>query len=250
MSEATRPGIWDQMVPEDAERWGRDILDPAARKRWCQAVMFGGLPYLWRHVAIVPREVAIDKLELRRGDRVLIAGEALPEIGFEADISEIVGPEGEIASVDMRTRVFEEFHAGRVAKWEWDYTRDYPDEHFDCVFVGQGVAHAGDWAREGRELLRVLRAGRRMVMAEISFSETFYARVQADVHLEYWVRKLMEGIGESFEALPYWNLVDVAAALDGALDELDTFEWRGVDLLWGRKPAVPAPAVGGALAST
>ena len=230
------------MVAEDAERFGPDILDPAARMRWCQAVMFGGLPHLWRDVATVPRAVAIDKLELRRGDRVLIVGEAVADIGFDAEIADIVGPEGEVVVVDVRSRVFEEFHAGREPKWEWEYTRDRPDGYFDGVFVGQGVAHAGDWAREGRELVRVTRPGRRIVLAEIAFSETFHARVQTDVHIEYWVRKLLEGIGDKLEELPYWNLDDVAAALTDIVEELETFEWRGVDLLWGRTPVT---AVGG-----
>jgi dihydrofolate reductase len=33
-----------------------------------------------------------------------------------------------------------------------------------------------------------------------------------------------------------WNLGDVAAARRDAMDDLETFEWRAVDLLWGRKP--------------
>src|SRR5438094_278676 len=159
MSELVKPAIWDQMVPEDAERLGHDILDPAARKRWCGAILFGGLPYLWRHEALVPRSIAIDRLELERDDRVLIVGEAIADIGFDAEIAELVGPGGEVVSVDMREQVLDEFYAGRVPKWEWEFTRDYPDEHFDCIFVGQGVAHAADWAREGRELLRVMRPG-------------------------------------------------------------------------------------------
>jgi hypothetical protein len=44
-----------------------------------------------------------------------------------------------------------------------------------------------------------------------------------------------EGVGDTFEGLPYWNLEDVAAALRDAMDELETFEWRGVDLHRGRK---------------
>lgn len=187
------PALWGSMVAEDADRFGHDILDPAARMRWCQAVLFGGLPHLWRNVATVPRSVAIGNLELRRGDRVLIVGEAVADIGFDDEIAAIVGSEGEVVTVDLRSRVFEEFHAGREPKWEWDYTQGYADEYFDCVFVGQGVAHAGDWSREGRELLRVMRSGRRIVLAEIAFSETFHARAKTDVHIEYWVRKAAGG---------------------------------------------------------
>jgi SAM-dependent methyltransferase len=236
MSEQKKPSLWDAMVPEDAERLGQDILDPVARKRWCGAILFGGLPYLWKHEATVPRELAISRLELQRGDRVLIVGEAVADIGFDAEIAGVVGPGGDVVTVDMRNDVLDLFYAGQVPKWEWEYTREYPDEHFDGIFVGQGVAHAGDWKREGAELLRVLKSGRRIVLAEISFSETFYTRVKADIHIEYWLRKLMEGVGDDFYGLPYWNLDDVAAAFIGAVDDLETFEWRGVDLMWGRRP--------------
>jgi hypothetical protein len=36
--------------------------------------------------------------------------------------------------------------------------------------------------------------------------------------------------------VPGGNLEDVAAALRDAMHDLEMFEWRGVDLLWGRKP--------------
>lgn len=230
------PGPWAALPRTEAERWGEDIFDPAARRRWCAAIMFGGLPYLWRYSAKVPRALMLDKLELREGDRVLLVGEAVEDVGFDAEIEAAIGPSGELVSVDLRSRVLERFLAGEVPKWEWEETRDYPDGHFDCVLVGQAVAHAGDWKREGRELLRVIKSGRRIVLGEISFSETFYSRVQTDVHIEYWVRKLMDGMGEPFDGLPYWNLADVADAFDGMVNDMETFEWRGVDLLWGRKP--------------
>jgi hypothetical protein len=36
--------------------------------------------------------------------------------------------------------------------------------------------------------------------------------------------------------VPGGNLEDVAAALRDAMDDLETFEWRGVDLRCGRTP--------------
>jgi hypothetical protein len=42
----------------------------------------------------------------------------------------------------------------------------------------------------------------------------------------------MEGVGRHVRGLPDWNLEDVAALRD-AMDDLETFEWRGLDLLWG-----------------
>ncbi len=233
---AGEPGPWEALPPTEADRWGPDIFDPQARRRWCAAIMFGGLPYLWRYSAAVPRSIMLDKLELRQGDRVLLVGEAVEDVGFDADITAAIGDDGELVSVDLRSRVLDMFMAGKEPKWQWDDFSHYEDAYFDAVLVGQAVAHAGDWVREGGELLRVMKSGRRIVLSEISFSDTFYSRVHADVHVEYWVRKLMEGMGEELHGLPYWNITDVAAAFYELAKEVETFEWRGVDLLWARKP--------------
>lgn len=230
------PSLWDAMVAEDAERFGKDIRDPAARKRWCGAVLLGGLPYLWNNVALVPRKLAVEHLDLSAGDRALIVGEAVSDIGFDSELEELVGPDGTVDVIDMRSQVLDLFGAGKEPKWEWQFTHDAPADRYDAIFVGQGVAHAGDWRREGAELLRVLKSGRPLVLAEISFADNFYSRMAADVHLEYWVRKLMEGLEHDLRELPYWNLESVAESLADQVVGLETFEWRGVDLLWGRKP--------------
>lgn len=229
--------VWDAMVPEDAERYGSDILDPQARQRWCSALLVGGLPYLWNQVATVPLGLALDQLELVPGDRVLIFGEAVEGIGFDTMIGDRVGSDGEVVVIDIRSRVLDTVRAGGAPQWHWTETHEFPDGHFDCVFVGQALAHAEDWSREGRELLRVMKPGRRIVLAEIAFSDTFYARAHADVHLEYWLRKMLEGMGHDFDGLVRWNQPELVAALGPVLEGLETFEWRGVELLWGRKPA-------------
>lgn len=228
-------GTWEAMDPEDADRMGRDILDPEARRRWCTALLAGGLPYLWGRVAQVPRQIALDQLELRDGDRVLLYGEAVAPIGWDAEIRERIGG-GELVVVDVRDRVLEMMRRREAPQWEWTEPHAYPDEHFDCVFVGQAVAHAADWTREGAELLRVMKPGRQLVLAEIGLGDSLFAKAHADVHLEYWLRKMLEGMGLSFDALVYWSPQQLIDALGPQLDALATFEWRGVELLWGRKP--------------
>jgi hypothetical protein len=37
-------------------------------------------------------------------------------------------------------------------------------------------------------------------------------------------------------SFPGGNLEDAPVALRDAMDDLETFEWRGVDPLWGLKP--------------
>jgi SAM-dependent methyltransferase len=224
------------MQPAEAERFGEEIFDPAARARWCGAVLAGGLPYLWTHKARIPRKIALEQLELRPGDRVYINGEAVEPTGIADEIREIVGPTGEVVVDDFMETVRTIAWRGEDPKWQWDYTNGYPDDHFDCVLVVQGVAHAGDWAREGAELVRVLKPGRQIVLGEIAFGVSFHERVAADLHIEYYFEKLFDGIGLPFY-LPAWEISDVREALTGVVDDIDVFRWRGVDLLWGRKPA-------------
>lgn len=226
---------WQAMVPEEADRFGPEIFDLEERRRWCGAILVGGLPYMWRYAAGVPRRLALDQLELREGDSVLVLGEAIDECGFDDEIRELVGTRGEVVVVDFKDEVRDKFLLGEVPKWEWAYTREYPDERFDSLFVVQGHSHSSDWRRDGAELLRVLRPGRRIVLAEIAFSDLFYSRLRTDLHLEYWVTKLMEGIGHPLEQFVFWSLPDLTRAFEGLVEEPETFEWRGVEMLWGRK---------------
>jgi len=45
--------------------------------------------------------------------------------------------------------------------------RDAADSAYDVVINLQGIQHAEDWTAAGREFLRIMQPGRRLVMAEI-----------------------------------------------------------------------------------
>jgi hypothetical protein len=229
---------WSAMEPKEKDRFGEDIFDPVTRARWCGAVVAGGVPFMWTHKARIPRKIALDQLELRPGDRVYVIGEALEAIGIPDEIRGRVGATGEVVVEDFQETVRDMAFRKEHPKWQWDYTHGYPDERFDCVLVMQGTSHAGDWAREGGELVRVLKPGRQIVLAEIAWGTSFYERVAADLHIEYTFEKLFEGMGMPFWGhLPAWEISDVRAQLEPLLDDIDVFHWRGVDLLWGCKPA-------------
>jgi hypothetical protein len=89
------------MGAEERRILGDIIADPAEQARWCKAMVFGTLPYMWRDKASVVRELAYDKMELEPGHRVLLIGECLREIGFVDDIRERIGPSGDIHAVDI-----------------------------------------------------------------------------------------------------------------------------------------------------
>jgi hypothetical protein len=89
-------------------------------------------------------------------------------------------------------------------------------------------------------MLRIMKPGRQLVLAEMTLGPTAVQRAQTNVHLKYWLRKMLEGMQVSFEDLVYWGLGDLETARRPRLDDIKTFEWRGVELLWGRKPASEA----------
>jgi SAM-dependent methyltransferase len=227
---------WTAMLPLEADRWGADIFDPATRRRWCGAIMLGGLPYIWNVSAAVPRRLAVDKLAIGQGDDVLIIGEAVTGCGFDSELAAIVGETGTVTTIDFMDRVRDLMLADTFPQWDWsEYTRDLPDESVDAIAVFQGVAHAEDWHSTARELRRVLKPGGALVMAEVVFGPGFESRVRSDVHSEYFVEKLLEGMGIAFDAFPYWSPAELEAALSDGFRDIQSFAWRGVELTWASK---------------
>lgn len=234
---------WSWMQPHDAARFGEVILDPAEQQRWCLAMTLGGLPYMWRRMAAPVRDMAYDRLALRRGDRVLIVGESVASCGFDADLRARVGPDGEVEVIDILETARDAVQAdirgrdGRRGTWRYDYTRHLPDGHYDAVAVLQGVGHADDWREAGGEFLRVVKTGRSLVLAEISFSPALEWIKGLDLHVAYWLEKMVAGArGPDMSDLGYYSPQDLARAFDGLLAEPGSFSWRGLDLFWGRKP--------------
>jgi hypothetical protein len=196
---------------------------------------------MWREKASVVRELAYDKLELRGGDRVLVIGECLRGCGFVDDLKERVGPSGEIHEIDITSEARSAYVSGRrgrggqLATWQWQYTKDLSSQHFDSVAVLQGVQHTDDWTESGKELLRVLKHGRPIVLAEIAlFSPEMRMKVAQDVHIEAWVDKIFSRTGWAIEETPYYSPADLMRAFDGLVAAPETFSWRGVDLFWAR----------------
>lgn len=231
---------WDCFQAWDVRLLGEQILDPVEQARWARAVFLGGLPYMWRKASVI-RELVYDRLELRRGDRVLLLGESLEPCGFVQDVRARVGPQGEIGVVEILEEARQAYltrrtgSGGQIATWRFAYTRNVPDGYFDCVAVLQGVQHADDWRAVGGELLRVMRSGRRIVLAEITFGPGFRRALQADLHVEYLFEKLFERMGWKVDEFPYYSPEDLLAAFDGLVEAPETFAWKNVELFWGRK---------------
>ena len=141
---------WDYMGEEERRLLGDVVADPQEQARWCKAMVFGTLPYMWREKASVVRELAYDKLALEPGARVLLLGECLRVCGFVDDIRARIGPAGEIHEIDLTQEARGAYLAGRrarggqLATWHWQYTKDLPARHFDSIAVMQATQHADD----------------------------------------------------------------------------------------------------------
>jgi ubiquinone/menaquinone biosynthesis C-methylase UbiE len=232
---------WAWMQPHDVRRFGDVIMDPKEQERWCRAVLLGGLPFMWRK-AEVARNLVYDRLELREGDKVLVIGECLESCGFLDDIRGRIGRRGEIKVFDITDEARDNYIArrrgrgGQLATWGWSYTRDIADGSFDCAACLQGVQHTDDWRETGAEMLRVMKGGRNIVLAEIAYSPQTRMKVGLDMHIEYVFDKLLSRVGWKLAEFPYYSPQDLTAAFAGLIVDAGHFEWKGIEIFWGRKP--------------
>ena len=234
---------WSMIQPRDLVRMGEDIVDRAGQERWSRAVMLAGtLPYMWRHKAAIVRELIYEKLRLAPGNRVLVIGEVVEGCGFDSDIRERVGPTGDVQVVDITDEARDAYFAGRrgrggqLATWRWRYTDSMPPESFDAVAVMQAVQHADDWRETGTELLRLMKPGGTLMLAEITFSPRMKMLAEQDIHIEAWIDKLASRVGFSPYDAPYYSAENLLAALDGLLADPQSFVWKGIEVVWGQKP--------------
>jgi SAM-dependent methyltransferase len=235
-------GPWDLMQQFDAARFGPDIFDREQQARWSHAMFIGGLPYMWR-LARPVLGMIYDLAELKQGDKVLLFGESLESCGFIADLNAIVGRTGEVKSIDIQEDARNAVAArksgvgGMIGTFRYNYTNDIPDETFDIVLNLQGIQHTDDWTATGKEFLRIMKPGRRLVMAEIVLgSPEQVMKIKSDLHIQHLFDKIFSRRGIAFSELPYYSPEDLMRAFDGLLADLGQFEWRGLEVFWGRKP--------------
>lgn len=237
-------GPWGYTQPWDVEKLGPTINDQAEQARWSRQILLGGLPYIWRELGAPMNTIAYALMEARPGDKVLLIGESLEPCGWPEDLRRIVGPSGQVDTVEILEEARAAYDArkrgrnGKFACWQWNYTKNTADAHYDVVAVMQAVQHCEDWSECGAELLRVLKPGRRLLLAEAYiFGQPFWARMEADLHLKYWVHKLSTYFPPfDITETPYYSPQELHASLDEQLEQPEHIEWKGVELFWGRKP--------------
>lgn len=232
---------WEYVQDWDEELLGPDIRNPELRRTWELAVrLAGGLPYIWRELARPISEIVYGLLELRPGDRVLLIGEGIGPAGWDADMRAIVGPDGAVHTVEIIRDGRKAVHSrtpgrnGMTGCWRWDYADKLADESYDCVAVLQATQHSDDWTETAGNLLRVMRTGRRIVLAEAVLSgPNFSARVDSDVHFRQWFDKLYEQVRPA--DIPYYSGQEIREAFGDRVTDPQLLEWRGIEMFWGRK---------------
>ncbi len=240
MNTVKEKNPWDYLNKHDVDRFGEVILDPQERMRWCGAILTGGLPYMWRDAEAI-RNLIYDKLELKPGHRVLLIGESNASAGFDSDIQSRIGESGRLNSIDIIERARdmcfrgERGKNGKLGTWEYTYTAAEPASGYDAVVLMQGVQHCEDWNIGATELLRVLKPGHMIVLAEIGHGPYLVQKANIDVHLEYYIRKLYWGTNQSPNDFSYWSIPDLHKAFTGRVEDAGSHEERGFELFWGRK---------------
>lgn len=241
MAEAEIKNPWDYLHDHDIERFGERILNPEERSDWCSAILTGGLPYMWQEAAHL-RTMVYDRLELNRSDKVLLIGESNESCGFDQDIQNRIGEEGQLRSIDIIEQARDMCIRGqrgandKLGTWEYTYTHEDPDACFDSIVLMQGVQHCEDWNVGSDELLRVLKPGGMIVLAEIAHGPYLIDVAGIDVHLEYYIRKLYMGTNMLPEDFSYWSLPEIEASFADKVVDTGQHAERGFEIFWGRKP--------------
>lgn len=237
----TQANPWEYIQDWDRARVGDMVDDAEQRANWMVAAQVaGGLPYIWRELARQISDIAYGLLEVRAGDRVLLIGEGIKPAGWDEDLRGIVTETGQVDTFEIILDGREAVLSGRRGRngkggcWRWDYVDDVEDNYYDCVAIMQATQHSDDWDESAQELTRVLKPGRRIVLAEaVLMGTTFDSRVEADVHLAQWVAKLFAHMPP--DAIPYYSPEEISTAFAPYLTQAKTLEWRGIEMFWGRK---------------
>lgn len=215
-----------------------DVSEACAR-----ALFDGGLPLMWRQAYVV-LDMIFELCALEEGARVFLIGEALQDCGFVEGLKARVGETGEVTAVDIgedRRAASGNGAVGRDGQrgtLKFDYFSEEADQSYDAVVNLQGVSAADDWSEVGAEMLRILKPGCPLVMAQIGIGAPEQVfKVRQDLFLDHVMSKILSSLSMSFADLPYHGPEDLRRAFGDRLEDQKEFEWRGLEVFWGRKPS-------------
>src|SRR3954454_3194348 len=129
------------------------------------SVMTVGMHHRWR-------SRAADLAAVGPGDRVLDVATGTGDLAVE--LAGRVAPRGEVIGSDFSERMLELARAkAPEVRFEWGNALelDYPDDSFDAATVGFGARNFSDLAAGLSEMTRVVRAGGRVVVLEMTIPQ-------------------------------------------------------------------------------
>jgi SAM-dependent methyltransferase len=122
---------------------------------------------------------------------------------------------------------------GMIGTFSYDaYTRDTPDSAYDVVINLQGIQHTEDWTAAGKEFLRIMKPGRRLVMAEIVLGSPEQVwKISSDLHIQHLFDKIFSRRGVAFSDLPYYSPQALRTAFDGLVNDPNRHD-ASCEALW------------------
>ncbi|MBI3091741.1 MAG: methyltransferase domain-containing protein [Candidatus Tectomicrobia bacterium] len=184
------------------------------------------------------------RAHLRPGTSLLLISEANERCGLSALARDAVGEQGRLVEHDV-------IREGRTLH-EWNIyerlCRPYAPATFDAA-IATTTHHMQQLDREMGELIRVVKPGGWLVVADNGPGKLFFELAKQDAHLEFAADLLIyamavwlnfgDSVDEAYANLKRWGCKydeeDLLRAMRPALEEVGAFAWKGLWLVAGRK---------------
>jgi len=186
-------------------------------------VMTAGLHHRWRRRAA-------DLAALSPGERALDVATGTGDLAFE--LAQRLGPRGEVVATDFSERMLELAHVkqstrdlgGARVRFELANALSLPygDDEFDAAAVGFGARNFSDLEAGLRELVRVVRPGRRVVVLDI----TAPRRVPLSTFYELWFDRAVPVLGRLAGNAQAYSYLPMSVRRFPGPQELAEVMWR------------------------
>lgn len=261
--------LWDLMSKSEKSEWASTVADihtPHMGK--CVTWGGGALCWNWRNQRTVT-DIMWSNLLVKPGDKAMMICEFPEDLGTLDELQRRLGEKGEIVLVNMTASPKSYDYKGWQAKrkmymeqgspeeWPYDFADDYPDNHFDLIFLPQGVHHSNNWLRDAPRLLRTLKPGCQFMSVECGINRpemtaareiSALARIVGDrvfnIALPSWLvgelspaGPLPPGSGYEHEGRPYHDVSTehLRESFGDSLVDVCSLEHKGWILFWGYK---------------
>ncbi len=244
LSEKPSSSPWDFLVDQEIAAFGPEVKEIDLQKKWGRAIFFGSnLRWCWLNAKSIT-DLMYGHLQAKPGDRALVVGEFLEEMGFLPELRKKVSETGEIVAFDM----MEKSRSGREPQWKtgstasvpekhrWDYpfADTYPDQYFDLDLVSSRGSPRHSWDKIAPRLLRALKPGGQILMAECRVPPPeFHLGIDVSGMLQCIVDKIFWGMEMTLEEMPDYSTADLSRAFGDRLTDIYSSRMERIPALLG-----------------